>query len=68
MSKRTEKFQWWKSTRNGQFYWHLKGKNGEVVANGGGEGYRRRAGCLHAIGIVNGRNGFPVISITDPTR
>ncbi len=29
---------------NGQFYWHVKSPNGEIIAQG--EGYQRRAGVL----------------------
>jgi uncharacterized protein YegP (UPF0339 family) len=31
-------FQVWKSDEDGQWYWHLRAKNGEIVADGA-EGY-----------------------------
>jgi len=30
------KYFYWKSEANGQWYWHLKAKNGRVIASGGG--------------------------------
>lgn len=33
--------------RDGQYYWNLKARNGEVIASG--EGYRTRQGALKGI-------------------
>ena len=34
----------------GTWRWRLKASNGEIIAHG--EGYRNRADCVHAIGLV----------------
>ena len=44
------RFQYWLAN-NGQWYWHLKAANNEIIATGG-EGYTTEANCLHAIGLV----------------
>lgn len=42
------KFEYWKS--KGQWYWHLRAGNGEIIASG--EGYRRKADLLHTISLI----------------
>ncbi|HEY5779860.1 MAG TPA: YegP family protein [Terrimicrobiaceae bacterium] len=43
-------YQIWKSNRDGEWYWHFKAKNGELVASG--EGYKNKSDCLHAIDLL----------------
>jgi uncharacterized protein YegP (UPF0339 family) len=43
-------YQIWQSTRDGEWYWHFKAKNGALVA--GGEGYKNKSDCLHAIDLL----------------
>ena len=47
-------FQIWKSTQNGQWYWHLKAANHEIIASG--EGYLSKEHCLHAVSLVMDTN------------
>ena len=44
------KFVYWKSDKNGQWYWHLKARNGQIICQS--EGYKRKAGCLNGIASV----------------
>lgn len=44
--KRIPRYEWWRSA-DGQFRWHLKAANGEIVASG--EGYKRKSGALRGI-------------------
>lgn len=44
------KFQVFKSTSNGQFYYRLRAKNGEIILNG--EGYTSKQSCLNGIASV----------------
>ena len=39
------KIQFYKSKKNGQWYWRAKARNGKKVA-GGCEGYKTKAMCL----------------------
>lgn len=41
-----------------QYRWNLKGDNHEPVASG--EAYPQKANVLHAVALVNGRNGYRV--------
>jgi uncharacterized protein YegP (UPF0339 family) len=52
MSKknRTSKFVTFQSEADKQHYWHLKAKNGEIIAQG--EGYKTQAGALKGIKAV----------------
>lgn len=50
-------FTIYRDTQN-QYRWNLKGNNHEPVASG--EGYLQKAGVLHAVALVNGKNGYPV--------
>lgn len=43
--KKKAKFQYWQS--NGQWYWHLRAKNGRITADGGG--FNTKYGCLKSI-------------------
>lgn len=42
------KFTIHQSPANGQWYWHLKARNGRIVADGG-EGYMRRAQVVNIL-------------------
>jgi len=44
------KFQMFKSSANGQFYYRLRAKNGEPILNG--EGYTSKQSCLNGIAAV----------------
>ena len=41
-----------------QYRWNLKGENHEPVASG--ESYLQKAGVLHAVALVNGKNDYRV--------
>jgi hypothetical protein len=43
------KFHYFKG-RDGQFYWHLKAANGEIVANG--QGYASKQGAKDGVAFV----------------
>lgn len=45
------KFEFWKGA-NKQWYWRLRGANGEIIANS--EGYRRKRDALRCIKLVQG--------------
>lgn len=40
------KYEWWQGIV-GEWYWHLKAPNGEIIASG--EGYKTKAGVLRGI-------------------
>lgn len=44
------KFQIFKSTANGEYYYRLRATNGEIVLNG--EGYTTKQSCLNGIASV----------------
>lgn len=44
------KFQIFKSQSNGEYYYRLKAKNGEIVLSG--EGYKTKQSCLNGIASV----------------
>ncbi|KUG08504.1 YegP family protein [Solirubrum puertoriconensis] len=50
------KFQVFKSTADGQYYYHLKSANNEIIQSG--EGYTSKANCLQGITSVQ-RNCQP---------
>lgn len=39
--------------KSGQYRWRLKAANGQIIATSG-EGYVRKADCLHGIELVKG--------------
>ena len=43
---------------DGNWYWHLKGGNHEIIAHG--EGYTTKQGALIAIGLVKSSKDAPV--------
>ena len=44
------KYHYWKSPQDNLWYWHLKARNGKIVAQG--EGYTTKAMCLKGITLV----------------
>lgn len=46
--KRNTKLEYWQSSKDGQWYWHLKAGNGKVVCHG--EGHPTKAKAVKAIG------------------
>lgn len=44
------KFEYWRSSKNNNWYWHAKASNGLVIAQG--EGYVNKADCLNVINII----------------
>jgi len=49
------KYEYWKSAKNLQWYWHLKGGNGEIISQS--EGYTTKSMCLNGIRL-NKRSFF----------
>jgi uncharacterized protein YegP (UPF0339 family) len=52
------KFEVFKSPKDGQYYYHLKARNGEKVMSG--EGYTTREGCLNGIATVVIHAGYGI--------
>lgn len=50
-------FQMWKAT-DGNWYWHLRADNHEIVAHG--EGYKNQADCKIAIALVKSCGNAPL--------
>ena len=40
----TEKFEYWQSEKNDEWYFHLVAPNGEIIAQS--EGYKSKDGCI----------------------
>jgi uncharacterized protein YegP (UPF0339 family) len=55
------KYEIWKNTK-GQWYWHFKAGNGEIVA--GGEGYVKQADCVHAITLLKGSKDCVIYTLS----
>ena len=55
------KFEYWKAV-TGPWSWHLKGANGEKIAQG--EGYENEADLLRTISLVKGSINAPVYKLT----
>ncbi len=49
MATRRGKYEFWRSEKDRQWYWHLRSSNGRIVAQG--EGYKRRGGVLKGIAV-----------------
>jgi len=58
MKSKLVRFEYGKK-KNGQFYWHIKAKNGEIIAQG--EGYKRRAGVLKVFNLLFNFDTQPVL-------
>ena len=48
------RFQYGKK-KNGQWYWHVRAKNSEIIAQG--EGYKRRSGPIRVFNLMFGTGG-----------
>lgn len=44
---RTGQYEWWKSPKNGQWYFHKVSGNGEILSPS--EGYKTESACLNGI-------------------
>ena len=51
------KYEYWKSSSDNNWYWHLKAANGEKIASG--EGYTSKQHCLDAIALVKSSKDAP---------
>ncbi len=54
------KYEYWKAP-DGNWYWHLKAANGQVIANG--EGYSRKEDVVHVIDLVKSSSTAPVTNL-----
>ena len=46
----SEKFEMWESTKDGQWYFHLKSPNGEIIASS--QGYTTKDNCRNGIDSI----------------
>ena len=53
------KFQIYKD-RKGEYRWHLRARNGEIIADSN-EGYSRKASCKHGIDLVKEQAASAVV-------
>jgi uncharacterized protein YegP (UPF0339 family) len=56
------KYEYGKSSRNRQWYWHLKADNGEKIAQG--EGYIHKQDVEHVIRLLKSSANSPVVNLT----
>ncbi len=56
------KYEYWKSTADNQWHWHLTAGNNEIIAYG--EAYKRKADVLHVIGLVKSSGNALVENLT----
>jgi len=59
-----ERYQIWKADDK-QWYWRFKAANNEIVA--GGEGYKNKQDCLHAIGLLKASADCKIYNLTPDT-
>ena len=45
-----EKFEYWESQKDGQWYFHLKAENGKVIAQS--QGYTTKKNCINGIDSI----------------
>lgn len=45
-----EKFEYWESKKDGQWYFHLKAENGKVIAQS--QGYTTKDNCINGIDSI----------------
>lgn len=57
------RFQYGKK-KNGQWYWHIRAKNGEIIVQG--EGYKRARSCLRVAQLL--LEGMESMSLTEISR
>jgi uncharacterized protein YegP (UPF0339 family) len=59
-----EKFEYWHSKKDGQWYFHLKAVNGEIIAQS--QGYTTKDTCINGIqSIKNNANTADYIETTE---
>ncbi len=58
-----KKYEYWKGA-DGKYYWHCKGRNGEVVAQG--QGYTEKKECLDAIKFMKATKTAKVVELPAP--
>ncbi len=54
-------FKYWQSKKDGQWYFHLKADNGEIIAHG--EGYTTKDNCVN--GIESVKHNAPNANVTE---
>jgi uncharacterized protein YegP (UPF0339 family) len=60
-------FHKWQSERDGQWYWHMEGDNGEIIADG--EGYTSEGSVDEVIQLLKDEvSDAPVTEIDDPNN
>jgi uncharacterized protein len=57
------KYEYWKSAGNGQWYWHLKARNGEIVAQS--EGYTTKQKCREGIALTKSSTNAPEYELAE---
>jgi uncharacterized protein YegP (UPF0339 family) len=57
-------FQYWQSSIDRMWYWHLKASTNEKVAQG--EAYVTKAGCLRAIEMAKHAAQAPLENLSEP--
>ena len=60
----SEEFEYWKSPKDGMWYFHLKAPNNEIIAHS--EGYATMQNCLDGINSV--KNYAPNATINEKTQ
>lgn len=51
---------------DGQLYWRLVGKNGEIICTG--EGHKRKAGCIKAIASTKDSQDAPIVMVVQEKK
>ena len=59
------KFEIYKG-RNGKWFWRLKAKNHETIANG--QGYRQKADCLHVIRLIKRTTKGDIVDLVEEEK
>ena len=57
------RFTIYRSLSDGQWYWRLQARNHEVIAQG--EGYARRGGAEHAVGLMRAAADAPLVVLSE---
>ena len=60
----SEEFEYWKSPKDGMWYFHLKAPNNEIIAHS--EGYATMQNCIDRINSV--KNYAPNATINEKTQ
>lgn len=60
----SEEFEYWKSPKDGMWYFHLKAPNNEIIAHS--EGYATMQNCIDGINSV--KNYAPNATINEKTQ